>query len=500
MPSSPLIESYVGLVKGGNTPPPTPSGSSESVFFNPNIAVSENNIYKTFTEAVNAANALDAPQVDLYIHATIFNTPFAQSIAIEPGTYDLSKIRLIATGESVIGLLTFDNGCFLSGLPIYMRNVLILSLDTKNDGALYEHISGSLITYWEGSGFINYSDTHPLFNVTGGRITVVVRDILLDGMPLVAEGNNEAVNVDAPGSFNVLFVSGQVPASGVRLFSGDGSASWESDPLSSRDDLTPNPNFTGTYEVFNTTARLLADIRREQQAPKYRAVKACSLTNVSLAAEINILDSVAISYAELFLLAGQSDSTENGIYQSLGSGFLPKRVDYWLQDNDFSHDYEIRSGLIIVQDGTTHKGKIFRNTNTSTITVGVTAITYEEVSFVSQSEPTTTASTLTNCSGFSHTKTFAEKTASYANNFVQFEINVTTPGVLTSARISTQRTTSFVNAFDGIGSGSAESTAVDPIEAVSIEAVPATSDLLFKFIPSVSGIHTVRIHSKYKLS
>ena len=104
----------------------------------------------------------------------------------------------------------------------------------------------------------------------------------------------------------------------------------------------------------------------------YRTVRAATVASGTLSTAFengDTLDGVTLATGDRILIKNQSSGAENGIYVVAASGSPTRATDY-------DADLEIRQALIIVQEGTANKGAIFQNTNTSAITVGTTAQTY----------------------------------------------------------------------------------------------------------------------------
>jgi len=80
------------------------------------------------------------------------------------------------------------------------------------------------------------------------------------------------------------------------------------------------------------------------------------------------IDGVTMVNAELLLLIGQTAATENGVY-AVAAGA-------WTRATIADSGAEIKDLAVIVQSGAEYKGKIFRNTNTTSITIGSTAISF----------------------------------------------------------------------------------------------------------------------------
>lgn len=83
------------------------------------------------------------------------------------------------------------------------------------------------------------------------------------------------------------------------------------------------------------------------------------------------LDGVTLSTGDRILLKDQTTGSENGIYTVNASG-APTRA------TDFDGNDEVVGGMVAVLQGTVNSGKVFFNTNTGSVTVGTTALTFED--------------------------------------------------------------------------------------------------------------------------
>jgi len=106
-------------------------------------------------------------------------------------------------------------------------------------------------------------------------------------------------------------------------------------------------------------------------------VKTVSLSNITLSGEQTISTYSAVS-GDRVLLIGQTDQKQNGIYV-VGTGA-------WNRVTDSDTDIEIRGYIVNVNAGT-YAGYKYINTNSSTITIGTTNITYSEFSNSTESDP-----------------------------------------------------------------------------------------------------------------
>ena len=92
------------------------------------------------------------------------------------------------------------------------------------------------------------------------------------------------------------------------------------------------------------------------------------------------VDGITLSTGDRVLLKDQSTGSENGIYTVNASG-SPTRA------TDFDGNDEVSGAMVTVLEGTVNKGKVWRMTNTGSVTVGTTALVFED--FRQQDNPGT---------------------------------------------------------------------------------------------------------------
>lgn len=108
--------------------------------------------------------------------------------------------------------------------------------------------------------------------------------------------------------------------------------------------------------------------------PWKEPVRAASTANVALTSEVEAgdsLDGITLVAGDRILLKNQTDASENGIYIVASTGAPDRAVD-------FDESDEILGAYVPVAEGTANAGKLFRNTNTTTIVVDTDDITFEE--------------------------------------------------------------------------------------------------------------------------
>lgn len=110
-------------------------------------------------------------------------------------------------------------------------------------------------------------------------------------------------------------------------------------------------------------------------------VKTVAVSNVGLSGLASVGGYTPVD-GDRILVIGQSTQSENGVYNAASGG--------WSRATDSDSDAELRGYQYLITAGTFINAR-YGNTNQSTITVGVTAITYQTIS-AGESDPIFTAS------------------------------------------------------------------------------------------------------------
>jgi hypothetical protein len=104
-----------------------------------------------------------------------------------------------------------------------------------------------------------------------------------------------------------------------------------------------------------------------------RAVDACTTGNVTISTALNVgdvVDGVTLTAGMRVLVPYQTSGSQNGIYDA---GATPAR------SYDMDEGLEARGALVHVVAGTVNGGTLWRNTNTGTIAIDTTALTFVQV-------------------------------------------------------------------------------------------------------------------------
>lgn len=99
------------------------------------------------------------------------------------------------------------------------------------------------------------------------------------------------------------------------------------------------------------------------------ACKAATTANITLSGEQTI-DGIACTDGDRVFVRTQTTASQNGIYEVSTST--------WQRAKDFDGTFDVVEGTLIpVSRGSTYGGQVFRVTNTGTITIGTTSLTFE---------------------------------------------------------------------------------------------------------------------------
>ena len=110
------------------------------------------------------------------------------------------------------------------------------------------------------------------------------------------------------------------------------------------------------------------------------SVRAATTANGTLASAFangQAVDGITLATGDRILLKNQTTDSENGIYTVNASG-APTRA------TDFDANTEVKGAFFFVEEGTTNANNGFVCTNTGTISIGVTSLTFSQFSGAGQ--------------------------------------------------------------------------------------------------------------------
>lgn len=120
----------------------------------------------------------------------------------------------------------------------------------------------------------------------------------------------------------------------------------------------------------------LSDI--DSSAAVKQRIRAVSAVNISISSLPTTIDGVTMAAGDLFLLAGNTTGSQNGLWTWTAAGSAATRPAGFTAGTGIA---AVKPGHLVVggMEGTANGG-LWQNTNTSAITVGTTALTYVQVS------------------------------------------------------------------------------------------------------------------------
>lgn len=126
-------------------------------------------------------------------------------------------------------------------------------------------------------------------------------------------------------------------------------------------------------------------VQANMQGAQWKApVRAATTVNGTLAsayANASVIDGVTLATGDRILLKNQTTGTENGIYTVNASGAPTRAVD-------MDAATEVKGAVVDVLEGTANADTAWINTNTGTVTLGTTALTF--VDFIKTNVPAAT--------------------------------------------------------------------------------------------------------------
>ena len=103
------------------------------------------------------------------------------------------------------------------------------------------------------------------------------------------------------------------------------------------------------------------------------SVRVATTTGITLA-NVQTIDGISLAAGDRVLVKDQTNSAENGIYDVVSGG-------NWTRSSDADHNDEVTPGMFtFVEEGTANQNNGFVLTNTGTVTVGSTGLTFAQFS------------------------------------------------------------------------------------------------------------------------
>ncbi len=202
------------------------------------------------------------------------------------------------------------------------------------------------------------------YTITGANEADFSDGVVLDTAAFTAIGSSTPQDVE----FLWVF-AGQ-----FRYFQLDGDNetrrihSWELYEASSTDVIVTDPTTGGASDIQTA----LDGLRQRDQWKQ--PVRVATTANITISTALNAgdaIDGVTLAAGDRVLVKDQSTGSQNGIYVA---GPSPARA------TDMDADDEVLGAMVHVIDGTANGGKVYRNTNLATPTIGSTSLTFAALS------------------------------------------------------------------------------------------------------------------------
>lgn len=138
-------------------------GSTSSVaVYDPDISETAGNRYKTWAEVMDVVSAWGAVGGEIVVR----KVGLSQTAEVPAGTYDLSNIHLKSDAKSIIPVISFSDGCTLSGFPKTIEGVILEgNNDTISSAPLYTESGTGLCILRDGSIKNSSTSTQPVISV-----------------------------------------------------------------------------------------------------------------------------------------------------------------------------------------------------------------------------------------------------------------------------------------------------------------------------------------------
>lgn len=134
--------------------------------------------------------------------------------------------------------------------------------------------------------------------------------------------------------------------------------------------LSVSPNSSGQAAEYSWVLNQISQAQAGVKAVK-DPVRVLANTNIALTG-LQTIDGVSLAANDRVALTGQSTASQNGIYAAASGA--------WSRVTDMDASSELTGGTeFLVNEGTTYAGSVWRVTNTGTITLGTTGLTFSQV-------------------------------------------------------------------------------------------------------------------------
>jgi hypothetical protein len=152
----PVNDKTIVSISGGS------GGTSNIAIYDPDIAATVDNRYKTWAEVMAAVSSWGPVGGEIVVH----KVGLFQNAAVPDGTYDLSNVSIVSSNASIVPGLSFADGTTLSGFPRLLEGVRILNNNTS--APLYTVSSFGLLVIRDSSVVNASSATHAAIHLSSG--------------------------------------------------------------------------------------------------------------------------------------------------------------------------------------------------------------------------------------------------------------------------------------------------------------------------------------------
>ena len=134
--------------------------------------------------------------------------------------------------------------------------------------------------------------------------------------------------------------------------------------------LSTAPNASGQAAEYSWVLNQISQAAAGVKAVK-DPVRVIARANITLSG-LQTIDSVSLAANDRVAVTAQTTASQNGLYTAQSGA--------WVRVTDMDQDTELTGGTeFLVNEGTTYAGSVWRITNTGTITLGTTGLTFSQV-------------------------------------------------------------------------------------------------------------------------
>lgn len=134
--------------------------------------------------------------------------------------------------------------------------------------------------------------------------------------------------------------------------------------------LNTSPNASGQAAEYSWVLNQISQAAAGVKAVK-DPVRVIARANITLSG-LQTIDSVSLAANDRVAVTANTTASQNGLYTAQSGA--------WVRVTDMDQDTELMGGTeFLVNEGTTYAGSVWRITNTGTITLGTTGLTFSQV-------------------------------------------------------------------------------------------------------------------------